>query len=46
MSVIDLLYDDAQEARRVLETSPPTMTTQQYLAFQNARLTEELYVGE
>ena len=46
MSVIDLLYDDAQEARRVIESSPPTMTTQQYLAFQNARMTEELYVGE
>jgi len=46
MSVIDLLYDDAQEARRVIESSPPTMTTRQYLAFQNARMTEELYVGE
>ena len=46
MSVIDLLHDDAQEARRVIESSPPTMTTRQYLAFQNARMTEELYVGE
>ena len=46
MSVIDLLYDDAQSAKSVLDTSPPTMTTQQYLAFQNARMTEELYVGE
>ncbi len=46
MSVIDLLHDDAQEARRIIDTSAPTMTTQQYLAFQNARMTEELYVGE
>ena len=46
MSVIDLLYDDAQVAKHVVDTSQPTMTTQQYLAFQNARLTEELYVGE
>ena len=46
MSVIDLLYDDAQAAKHVIDTSPPTMTSRQYLAFQNARLTEELYVGE
>ena len=45
-SVIDLLYDDAQVARRVIDTSPPTMTTRQYLAFQNSRLNQELYVGE
>ena len=46
MSVIDLLYEDAQVAKQVLDNSPPTMTTRQYLAFQNSRLTEELYVGE
>ena len=46
MSVIDLLHDDAQVARRIIDTSPPTMTPRQYLAFQNSRLTEELYVGE
>ena len=46
MSVIDLLYDDAQVAKQVMDTSPPTMTSRQYLAFQNSRLTEELYVGE
>ena len=45
MTVIDLLSDDAQAAKRVIETSPPTMSKAQYLAFQNARLSEELYVG-
>ena len=45
-SIIDLLHDDAQVAKRVLDTSQPTMTAQQYLAFQNSRLHEELYVGE
>ena len=46
MSVIDLLHDDAQVARHVIDTSPPTMSKRQYLTFQNSRLTEELYVGE
>ena len=46
MSVIDLLHDEAQVAKRIIDTSPPTMNPQQYLAFQDSRLTEELYVGE
>ncbi len=46
MSVIDLLHDNAQLARQVIDTSPPTMTKQRYLAFQDSRLNEELYVGE
>ena len=46
MSVIDLLHGDAQVAKQVIDTSAPTMTKQQYLAFQNSRLQEELYVGE
>ncbi len=45
MTVIDLLYDDAQTARRVLDSSRPTMSKAQYLSFQNSRLTEELYQG-
>ena len=45
MTVIDLLSGDAQAAKRVIETSPPTMTKAQYLSFQNSRLSEELYVG-
>ena len=45
MTVIDLLSDDAQSAKRVIETSPPTMSKAQYLAFQDSRLSEELYAG-
>ncbi len=46
MSVIDLLHDNAQLARQVIDTSPPIMTKQRYLAFQDSRLNKELYVGE
>lgn len=45
MTVIDLLHDGAAAAKRVIETSPPTMTKQQYLSFQSSRLVEELYEG-
>ena len=45
MTVIDLLYDDAQIAKGVLDSSRPTMSKSQYLSFQNSRLTEELYEG-
>ncbi len=45
MTVIDLLHDDARDARRVLDSSRPTMSKEQYLSFQNSRLTEELYQG-
>ena len=41
MTVIDLLHDDARSARRILESSRPTMSKSQYLSFQNTRLTEE-----
>ena len=43
MSVIDLLNDDAQAAKRVIAESRPTMSKRGYLAFQNSRLSEELY---
>ncbi len=43
MTVIDLLAGDAAKAKEVLATSPPTMSKGQYLALQDARLTEELY---
>ncbi len=46
MSVIDLLFDDAQAAKSVLGESQPTMTKDSYLAFQNTRLVEELYEGK
>ena len=45
MTVIDLLHNDAQTAKRILDSSRPTMTKSQYLSFQNSRLTEELYEG-
>jgi amidohydrolase len=45
MSVIDLLAGDAAKAKEVLDTSPPQMTKEQYLALQDSRLTEELYEG-
>src|SRR5262245_50711542 len=46
MTVIDLLTGDAEKAREVLATSPPPMSKRQYLALQDARLTEELYEGK
>ena len=46
MSVIDLLYGDAERGMEVLAKSPPIMTKAQYLALQNSRLTEELYEGK
>jgi hypothetical protein len=46
MTVIDLLADGAAKAREVLATSSPHMSKQQYLALQDARLTEELYEGK
>ena len=46
MTVIDLLYGDGEKAKQIIDSSPPTMTKNQYLNLQNSRLTEELYVGE
>ena len=46
MTVIDLLYDDGQKAKEVLDNHQPPLNKNSYLNFQNSRLTEELYVGE
>ncbi len=46
MAAIDLLAGGAARAREVLAKSPPRMTRAQYLAFQDARLKEELYEGK
>lgn len=46
MTVIDLLAGDAAQARKVLATSTPPMSKSQYLALQEARLTEEWYEGK
>ncbi|MGE3541313.1 MAG: amidohydrolase [Candidatus Tectimicrobiota bacterium] len=46
MTVVDLLSDNAARAREVLATSQVPMNKSQYLALQNARLSEELYEGK
>ena len=46
MRVIDLLAGNAEKAKAVLDSSPPTMSKTQYLELQDARLTEELYEGK
>ncbi len=45
MTVIDLLSEDAQAAKSVIESSRPAMSRGQYLSFQRSRLVEELYEG-
>jgi amidohydrolase len=45
MTIIDLLTGNAEKARTILDTCPPAMSKQQYLELQDARLTEERYVG-
>jgi hypothetical protein len=45
MTVIDLLTNGAEKARKVLATTPPPMSKRQYLDLQDSRLTEELYEG-
>ena len=46
MCVVDLLYGDAERAKQTLANSPPTMSKAQYLALQDSRMVEEVYVGE
>jgi metal-dependent amidase/aminoacylase/carboxypeptidase family protein len=46
MTVIDLLAGEAEKAKEVLATSPAKMSKSQYLALQEARLTEEIYEGK
>ncbi|OGG43633.1 MAG: amidohydrolase [Candidatus Handelsmanbacteria bacterium RIFCSPLOWO2_12_FULL_64_10] len=43
---IDLLYGDAGPARKILETSKPEMTNEDYLAFQRNMKKVEVYQGE
>ena len=45
MSVIDLLSEGATKAREVLARSSPRLTKEQYLRFQEQRLSEEVYDG-
>lgn len=46
MTVIDLLTGEAEKAKEILATSPAKMSKSQYLALQDARLTEEIYEGK
>lgn len=43
MTAIDILYDDAQEAKRILDTNEPNMTKEEYLEYQRAINKVELY---
>lgn len=43
MTVIDLLADNAVEAKKVLAKSTPQMTKEQYPAMQEERVIEERY---
>ena len=45
MSVIDLLYGDAEKGKEIIAKSQPNMTKEQYLALQDQRLSEEIYEG-
>jgi amidohydrolase len=46
MTIIDLLTNNAEQAKTILDSCPPAMSKQQYLNLQDARLTEEHYVGQ
>ena len=46
MTVIDLLYDDGQKAKELIDNHTPLFNKNSYLNFQNSRLTEERYIGE
>ena len=45
MMTIDLLADGAAKAKKVLDQSAASMTKEQYLKFQEGRMTQELYEG-
>jgi len=45
MSVIDLLYGDAEKGKEIISKSQPNMTKEQYLTLQDQRLSEEVYEG-
>ena len=45
MTVIDLLYNNAETARDILSRSKPKMTRQQYLEYMDTVFKEEEYQG-
>lgn len=46
MTAVDLLYDDAAEARRILREDKPRMTKEEYLAFQRKLSATVVWGGE
>jgi len=46
LTAVDLLWEDAAEARRILENDRPRMTKAEYLEFQRAVFRTELYPTE
>ena len=43
MTAIDLLYDNAETARRILREDKPRMTREQYLGYQRKLDSTELF---
>lgn len=43
MTAIDLLYDNAQEAKKILESTKPKMTKEEYLEYQRSINKVEIY---
>ena len=46
MAVVDLLAEDGLKGKEVIQRSNPTMTKDEYVAFQRERAREELYDGD
>ncbi len=43
LTAVDMLYGDAEPARRILESSKPLMTKEEYLAYQRQVISTETY---
>jgi len=46
MTAVDLLYDEAQKAKEILDKSKPRMTKEEYLQYQRNTFRTELFEGE
>ncbi|HIE27662.1 TPA: amidohydrolase [Candidatus Poribacteria bacterium] len=46
MTAVDLLYDDAQKAKEILQKTKPRMTKEEYLQYQRNTFRTELFGGE
>lgn len=45
LTIIDLLANNAYRASKIVDTSPPRLSKEQYLQSQDNRLSEETYLG-